>query len=96
MWEKKNNWIHCSEAAVKEEENLPKLLKALESRGDKKFIVLDFLNPNYTNLIKNWGFNYHGDMWNRVMVKDFEGDVEETFDLFGKGETFHIGVYEEY
>ncbi|KXA91470.1 hypothetical protein AKJ57_01185 [candidate division MSBL1 archaeon SCGC-AAA259A05] len=96
MYEKKKNWILCSEVAAKKKENVPQLLKALESKTNKKFVVLNFLNPNYTDLTKNCGFNYHGDMWKRVMVKDFEENFEETFDLFGQGETFHIGIYEYY
>lgn len=96
MYEKKKNWILSSEVAAEEKEDVPRLLKALESKADKKFAVLNFLNPNYVDLIKNCGFNYHGDMWDQVMVKDFDEDVEETFDLFGKGKTFHKGIYESF
>ncbi len=95
MMESSRNSLTVKELAA-EKDGLLTLLKAMESRCDKEQIVLTYANPSYEKDIRTAGFSWTQDLWYRVMVKNLNGENDESLRSFGQGETFHTGVYEIY
>lgn len=96
MYHENKRQVEVSELAVEREEDILKLLNALEAETHRRSIVIFFVNPAYYTLLREAGYNIYDDRWGRIMIKDFEEEYRETMDLFGKGKRFHAGVYESY
>ncbi|MFW6038746.1 MAG: GNAT family N-acetyltransferase [Candidatus Saliniplasma sp.] len=88
--------VICEEIAVEDEKDLPILLKKVENNYDKEYFVIKFVNPNYVDILSNYGFNYYDDRWGVVMVKDFDKNPEETLELLGYEQTFYNSIYESF
>ncbi len=88
--------VICEEIAVEEKKDLPTLLQAVESIYDKNYFVIKFVNQNYVNILKDYGFNYYEDRWGQVLVKSFQGKLQDHLDELGYEDTFHNGIYESF
>lgn len=86
----------CDELAVENFNDLPKLIRALETRVEGEYMVFKFVNPHYGKPLKDMGYSYYDDRWSRVMVKDFEDDLENSLPKMGHPDRFHNGIYESY
>ncbi len=95
MMESSRNSLFVKEIGAEQDE-LFTLLKGLEGLCDKEQLVLSYVNPSYKDKILKTGFTWTDDLWYRVMIKDLEGETSDSLGSFGKGETFHTGVYEIY
>lgn len=92
----KRKHLTCDEIAAEEPADLPRILRSLEDRTEKRHIVVKLVNPNYKDILKNYGFGYSKDGWDRIMVKDLKNETEKTLKKSRLENNFHIGIYESY
>lgn len=95
-YNEEERYLTCNELGVETPTDLPKLLSGLEEETEREYVLLNNVNPNHKKILEGSGFRYSTDGWERIMVKDFDGRPEKTFELFGREESFHVGVYEDY
>ncbi|KXA90680.1 hypothetical protein AKJ61_00105 [candidate division MSBL1 archaeon SCGC-AAA259B11] len=92
----KRKHLVCDEIAVEKPADLSRIFEALEGETDGRDIVVKFVNPNYRDFLENYGFRLFDDLWEVIMFKDLENDMEESLDRLGVGDRFHVGIYEGY
>lgn len=96
LFSKSRDSMICNEIAVEDFNNLPKLVRALESRVKGEYMVFKFVNPHYVKPLKDMGYGYYDDRWSKIMVKDFQDDLENSLEKMGYPGKFHNGIYESY
>lgn len=93
LYSKKRKQLDCQEISAESESDLNKILGALESEAGDDDVVIYNVNPNHEDVLKKRGYHIYDDKWDKVMVKDFEGEGDTVQDLL---EPFHVSIYESY
>ncbi len=73
--------------------SLNKILGALESEAGEDDVVIYNVNPNHRDVLGSRGYHIYEDRWDKVMVKDFEGEGNTVRDIL---QPFHVSIYESY
>lgn len=93
LYIKKRKQLDCEEIGAMDDKSLNKILGALESEAGEDDVVIHNVNPNHRDVLESRGYHIYDDKWDKVMVKDFEGEGNTERDIL---QPFHVSIYESF